>query len=256
MKTLRFLIPLLLAATPLALAQNDEESATGISVDKMLPNQRAFLNLPQEQREEFIKLYRETSRLISQQRILEALDSAIQATKVFEDSPEIHNMIGSCYVEIRSFDKALESFKTALELTANRDSILFNIGEVYFVTKQWEKSIATFEELLKLLPENKEFSLGRLAEFKILLCKLKLGETEEATVLANKYDFLDDSPFHYFAMAALSYENGDMVEAERSIGRAGRIFRNPAILSSWHDTMVEYGYIKSFYGGDHESVTP
>ena len=31
---------------------------------------------------------------------------------------------------------------------------------------------------------------------------------------------------------------------------ANRIFQDPNILAPWQDTLVEYGYIKSFYGGD------
>jgi hypothetical protein len=34
------------------------------------------------------------------------------------------------------------------------------------------------------------------------------------------------------------------------MARGGRIFQNPAILSPWQDTLMEFGYIKGFFGGD------
>ena len=34
------------------------------------------------------------------------------------------------------------------------------------------------------------------------------------------------------------------------LARAGRIFQSPEVLAPWQDTLVEYGYIKSFYGND------
>ncbi len=102
--------------------------------------------------------------------------------------------------------------------------------------------------LKQIPPEN--IALGRLVEFKILLCKKKLGKKEEVTILAEKYDFLDDSPFYYYAKAALAYDAKDLVKAEEWLAMAGRIFQDPNVLAPWQDTLIEYGYIKSFYGSD------
>jgi len=223
------------------------------SVNEMLPNQRAFLNLSQEQRDEFVKQFQEANRLFSQKRIFEALDAAEATRKVFPESPEVYNLLGSCYVEMRAFDKALASFQKAATLTTRTNNILFNIGEVYFVTKQWQKSMETFEQVLQTLPPN-DIHMGRLAEFKILLCKIKLNKLDDAKILAEKYDFLDDSPYHYFAKAAIDYQAGRLNDAEQWLGRATRIFRSQERLSPWHDTLVEFGYIKSFYG--EEEVAP
>jgi len=84
----------------------------------------------------------------------------------------------------------------------------------------------------------------------MLLCKKRLGKEEEVAALAQKYDFLDDSPFYYYAQAALAYEEGDLVKAEEWLAMSARIFRDPNILAPWQDTLVEFGYIKSFYGDD------
>ena len=93
-------------------------------------------------------------------------------------------------------------------------------------------------------------SLSRLVEFKILLCKMKMGEDDEVVILAEKYDYQDDSPYYYYVQAALAYEDEKLLEAEEWLARANRIFRNPNIIAPWQDTLVEYGYIKSFYGDD------
>lgn len=253
MKALCLLSPLWILTSLPMWAQNGgsdlKKTANIQSVDEMLPNQRAFLNLSQEKRDEFVKQFREGNRLFSQKRIFEALDTAETARKIFPESPEVYNLMGSCYVEMRSFDKALASFQKAATLTIRTHNIMFNIGEVYFVTKQWQKSMETFQQLLQSLPAN-DIHMGRLAEFKILLCKIKLDKIDEAKILAEKYDFLDDSPYHYFAKAAIDYQAGRLAEAEQWLGRATRIFRSQERLSPWHDTLVEFGYIKSFYGED------
>jgi len=247
---LRF--PLVLAAllTGMAFAQNEEQPPPK-TVDNLLPNQLAFSNLPEKQRKEFFEHFNEANRLFSQKRIFETLEVCAKAHKLFPESPEIHNMRGSCYVELRAFDKALAEFVKADELSSNNLSIQFNIGEVYFVTREWQKALDIFEDLLKKIPA-KDVTLSRLAEFKILLCKIKLDDINGAKILAEKYDYLDDSPYYYFAQAALSYQQDDLREAEQWLGRAARIFQDRSLLAPWHDTLVEFGYIKSFYGGDED----
>jgi len=250
MKSITFLS--LFVLLPPLVAQNEAASKDGKSESEkpaLLPNQQAFLNLPEESRKEFIKHFQEANRLFQQKRIFETLDEIEKAAAIFKDSPEIHNLRGSCYVEMRGFDKALAEFREATELSKDNPSIDFNIGEVYFVTKQWQKAVEIFEKVMKSLPPE-NISLGRLVEFKILLCKKKLGKDDEVTVLSEKYDFLDDSPFYYYAKAALAYEDNDLVEAEQWLARASRIFRDPNVLAPWQDTLVEFGYIKSFYGDD------
>ncbi len=249
-----FLLSLLLLATPV-LAQDKPAPATSDSeapaeaAPALKPNQKAFLNLPEETRKEFIKHVGEASRLFQQKRIFETLEELDKAEKIFADSPEIMNLRGSCFVEIRAFDKALVEFKKAAELSKDNSSIGFNIAEVYFVTKEWQKSADLFEEVLKQIPATNT-ALSRLVEFKILLCKKKLGKREEAIALAEKYDFLDDSPYYYYAKAALAYDDNDLIKAEEWLAIASRIFQDPKTIAPWQDTLVEFGYIKSFYGDE------
>ncbi len=213
------------------------------------PAQQAFLNLPEEDRVKFAELVNEAARLFQEKRIFETFEKVHEASRIFDGSPELMNLHASCFVEIRNFERAMEIYKQAEELAPDNPSIKFNIAEVYFVTGKWQESHDRFTALQASIPAE-NMALGRLVEFKIMLCKIRLDKMEEAYALANKYDFLDDSPFHYYAQAALAFEAGDEIKAEEWIGRATRIFRNPQILAPWQDTLVEFGYIKSFYGGD------
>jgi tetratricopeptide (TPR) repeat protein len=248
MKSIPFLL-LFVFLTPL-VAQNEAAPASDKpkpASQALQPNQQAFLNLPEESRKEFVKHANEASRLFQQKRIFETMEEVDKASAIFKDSPEIHNLRGSCYVEMRAFDKALAEFHKAADLSKDNPNIEFNIGELNFVTKQWQKAHDVFQRVMKLLPPEST-ALGRLTEFKILLCLKKLGKDNDAVILAEKYDFLDDSPFYYYAQATLAYDKKDLVKAEEWLARANRIFRDPNILAPWQDTLVEYGYIKSFYG--------
>lgn len=249
MKPFVFLF-LLLSASPLFSQDNDSNAS---DVETLLPSQQAFLNLPEEERKEFAKNFGEAARYFQQKRVFECLESLHEAEKIFADSAELLNLRGSCYVEMRAFDKATEAFNEALEINPKNTSIRFNVAEVLFVTKQWKESLEIFTKILAEIPETNT-SLSRLVEFKMLLCMKKLGMDDDVVILAEKYDYQDDSPYYYYAKAALSYDEGDLIKAEEWLARANRIFRDPNIIAPWQDTLVEYGYIKSFYGEDDSTV--
>jgi Tfp pilus assembly protein PilF len=216
---------------------------------ELMSNQKEFLNLAEERRKDFIKNINEANRLFQQKRIFETLDQLQKAEAIFKDSSEIYNLRASCFVEMRAFDKALVDFNNALSLSKDNPSIQFNIGEVYFVTHEWQKAVDFFEKVIKDISQD-NIALSRLIEFKIMLCKNKLGKKDEVMILSEKYDFLDDSPYYYYAKAALEYEVNNLVKAEEWLAIASRIFQDPNVLAPWQDTLVEYGYIKSFYGGE------
>ena len=244
MKQLPFLLLILLS--PL---QAQEASSPDENVKQLLPSQKEFLNLSEEERKEFTKNFGEAAQFFQQKRIFECLNALDEAEKIFPNSAELLNLRGSCYVEIRAFEKASAAFEKAIAINPKNSSIRFNIAEVLFVTKQWKKSHDIFLEISKDIPKS-NMSLSRLVEFKVLLCKKKMGEDDEVVILAEKYDYQDDSPYYYYAQAALAYEDDKLLEAEEWLARANRIFRNPNIIAPWQDTLVEYGYIKSFYGDD------
>lgn len=252
----RFLLAYLLLLIPLhgqaVSAPYADESETPLQAE-LLPNQKEFLNLPEEKRTEFAKHFENANRFFQQKRIFECLDAISEAEAIFSQSAELMNMRGSCYVEMRAFDKATTAFNEALKITPKNTSIQFNVGEVLFVTKQWQQAHDIFQEIMRDIPENNT-ALSRLVEFKIMLCKVKLGQKYEATILAEKYDYQDDSPYHYYAQAAQAYERDDLLEAEVWMGRANRIFQDPNVIAPWQDTLVEFGYIKSFYGDDSPSA--
>ncbi len=169
---MKYFILLLLVFTATLHAQNPKPAEK--KVNDFAPNQREFFNLPEEKRKEFIKHYDDAIRFFADKRVFETLDALDEAEKVFSKSMELHNMRGSCYIEMRIFDKANISFNKALEISPNNLNLKFNIAECFFVSKKWQDSHDKFQELVKILPPNSG-DIFRLAEFKLLLCKKKLG---------------------------------------------------------------------------------
>jgi tetratricopeptide (TPR) repeat protein len=248
----------LLALLPLSLLRADDPVAKDKAPDRAkLPFEQEFSNLPAEKREEFSRLATEAKRLYDQKRIFETVDKIKAAQKVFPNHPEITTLEGACYVEFRAFDKARVCFDRANELAPGQASIVFNIAELEYVTKDWKHAEATLTKVLDMVKDQKnQTQLSRLVEFKILLCKLKLGKIEEAKKMADNHDFMDDSPYSYYAAAAIAYQEGREIDAEAELARGGRVFKDGGMISPWQDTLVEFGYIKGFFGGEEAETTP
>ena len=234
-------------ATPLLVHAQDAEKQP----DPIVKINQDFSNLSKETREAYAQKIVKVQNLFNQKRIFDALEKIDELDKIFPNHPAALNIKGACYVEIRAFDKANAIFSEVLRISPNNTNVLFNLAEVDFVTKNWQSAEARFSKIIPLLPAQNK-AMIRLCEFKLLLCKLKLNKKDEAEALKNKHDEWDDSPFFYFSRAAIAYDADNKIEAEKLLRNARYVWRNNAALAAWQDTLIEFGYIRSFYGGDTE----
>jgi tetratricopeptide (TPR) repeat protein len=245
------------AQTELEIPENEKE----LSKASIL-NTR-FSNLPLEERQKYLTLRADAHRYFSNKRIFETLIAIHEMRHIFDGDPIAYNLLGAIYVEFRDFEKAREIFSKAVDMAGEDPKILFNLAELEFCDNQWISSINHFKSLLKKLESQNDTDFARLIEFKILLCKLALSLPEnkettseakkeylaQAKELAHKYTYLLDSPFYYYANAALAFYEDDKSKASRWIITAKRVFsNNPGLVTSWDDTMVEFGYIEAHYG--------
>ena len=222
----------------------------------------AFSNLPEKTRFDFMKKRNEANILFQNKRIIEALEQTRQLQEIFPSDPVALNLRGACYVEIRNFDKAREMFHASMNITGPTINVVFNLGEVEFVSSNWSESLAKFEQALELAPE-RAIGMRRLIEFKLLLSHIGLSKdskldeatrkkhTDAALSISEKYDYRDDSPFAYYAKAAILYSQGDDTAGLKERLKALRIYSSsPQAISSWEDTLTEFGYVKSYYGNE------
>lgn len=206
-------------------------------------------NLTAEMREDYYMKLFKAQTFFNQKRIFETLAQIDEIHKIYDKDPSSLNIKGACYVEFRNFDKARDCFNKALEAHPENPNVLFNLAEIAFVTHQWQEA---HDELSKLLKEQANPTMNELIRFKILLCKIKLGALEEAQNLTDGTSFLDDSPLYYYANAAMEYSKDKPTKAEKWLSRGSTVFTDQRQVAPWQDTLIEFGYIKSFYGGDLE----
>ena len=211
-----------------------------------------FMALPEETRVEFNKNIRLAQQIYQQKRIFDALQAIDALDKVYKDHPVCLNLRAGCYVELRAFKKAYAIFEKLHALSPKSPNISFNLAELEFVMKNWEAAHQRFSDLLTILPASNK-SLTHLSEFKLLLCKLKTNRVDEARAMTNKYGEWDDTPYYYYANAAILFHDGKDEEAKKILRDALFIWRDKAQLSAWQDTMIEVGYVRSLYGDDQSA---
>ncbi|MDB4370178.1 hypothetical protein N9Z23_02690 [Akkermansiaceae bacterium] len=253
---MRKFITSLLATTLLVTAQDEPTPEADAPREEKKPQYVIDLEgLSEEEAAAYANAFRRANYLFQQKRIFECLEAVAELEAIYAKNPSSLTLKGACYVEFRAFDKARMCFAKALNASPENFNVRFNIAEIEFVTKNYEKSLMILEQLLEKAGDNKSTStMTPLIKFKILLCKIKTGDLSGAEAIVAETDFLDDSPLFYYGKAALEYAADNGAGAETWLARAGRIFRtgDGALLSPWQDTLIEFGYIKSFYGGDLE----
>ena len=231
---------------------NEGAQKSQMATDKEL--WQKFSNLSQQKRQDFQLKYNNSQNIFNQKRIFDTIESLDELDSIFNDHPATLNLRGACYVELRAFNKAKDIFNRLIQVSPDNTNLLFNIAEIEFVTKNWQVSHDLFSDIILKVPASK--SLLRLCEFKVLLCKLKLGQEKEAKAIMNQYDRWDDSPFYHYSRCAILYHEGKVIEASKTLRDVRIIWANSNILAPWQDTLVEFGYIRSFYGGDIEDEIP
>lgn len=225
----------------------------------------AFSNLPEETRIAFVKQKNDAGILFQNKRVFEALEATRELIAIFPDDPQVINLRGACYVELRDFPKAMEQFKLSKDITGPSINVLFNMGEVAFVSRDWKESLVIFNQALKLAPAN-ALQMKRLVEFKIMLSHIGTSEdsklsaevrkshAEKVKTMAALYDYRDDSPYYYYANSALQYSLDDKEKGLKFLNKGRRVYSGSTqTIASWEDTMTEFGYIKSYYGNEKTS---
>lgn len=186
--------------------------------------------------------------LQAERRYAEALLKLAETERAFPNEPEVHNLRGSILLApggVRDLPAAAAAFDRALALQTTREGRLgprFNLAEVAFVGHQWPEARRRLEELLKDYPDLPQ-PLRHLVIFKSLICLLKGGDVPAAEALAKQhFTFMDDSPAHYFANAAMAFQKSQEAEARDWLKRGKSIFGEKGV-EPYLDVLMEARWV-------------
>ena len=201
----------------------------------------ALEGLTQEERQELKKILDDASRFIGGIRLQEGLSKLIEAEQIAPGLFQIYNLRGAAYTKMKDFDTAREQFEKAI---ASRPGIFhpqFNLAEIEFVTDDYAGAEKSFKKLLAEFPDM-DLGTKRLLEFKIIICRLKLGDPDGAMAQLETFNYLDDTPIYHLGHAAVAYSKEDTEDAEAWMASANKIY-SAGQMEVFRDSLIEAGWI-------------
>ncbi len=197
----------------------------------------------EEQRQKLNSLLQDASTFLGGIRVQEAFEKIVEAEAMAPDFAPVYNLKGAAYTKVRDFEKAGIAFAKALELDPTAFMSRFNLTEIHFVSGNFAGAEKSFVEMLKMNPAMPEGTRA-LIEFKILICRLKLGNPAGAEEVLQKFDRLDDHPGFYFGHAAIEFHNENEDKAKAWIAAAGKCYP-PSQIDVYTDSFIEVGWIEN-----------
>jgi len=198
--------------------------------------------LDEETRTKFIEAMREGSQFLAEKRVQEALDKLTDAEIILPDHPDVLNLKGSVFVNIRAFDRAAEYFDRVKELYPGMWQTDFNRVEMDFVRDDWSTAVKKFEKILTEHGEKMDANTLRLIDFKIAICHLKLEQPAKAKNVIEKYGYYDATPIFYYGNAAMAFQEGNDAGAAEWIRNAKEIYP-PQQNAIFEDSLFEAGWL-------------
>jgi Flp pilus assembly protein TadD/lysophospholipase L1-like esterase len=79
----------------------------------------------------------------------EAREALLRAAEKMDDSPEIHKMLGSFYLDDQRYNEAIQEYSRALSLSGNDPQMEFDLAVVFYKSGLTGKAVDVYERLLK-----------------------------------------------------------------------------------------------------------
>lgn len=225
-----------------------------------------FSNLSQESKLRYQQAYARGNQLLGAGNHTAAYSEYLTAETIFAGDYELEAKLGSVHVQMRLFDKAEQYLRSALSKSPLTIPLRYDLGEVLFVSKQFEGAIEQFKLARKILsvraPNDTRFV--NLVDFKLQLCYLGMrdskpeGSEEYKTFnqlfkeLNTKCSVRTFSHLYYYSNALSALERGDKLDGKKWQNQATQVFPKKVMHNYYVDALIEAGYMRSFYGGKRE----
>ena len=138
------------------ITQNDYTKAKNVVAHglSVMPNNKDLLELKDAiDKTNANNLYAKGAELYNNKQYKEALNYYL---KIEYMTPEILNLIGNCYYELREGDNAIKYYNMALEKNPNDENAMLMIANLYISSKREELAREYLNKILKINPNNTE----------------------------------------------------------------------------------------------------
>ena len=129
----------------------------------------------------------EATKNAQYEQAIEFFNSALNEENKDETKATIFYNIGFCYGIIKNFNKEIEYYNKALEISPDFQPALYDLGEYYYDNNDLNNALKMYEKLVAVNPENEN------AYYMLALVQNDLGNKEESIKNMQKAADLDSS---------------------------------------------------------------
>lgn len=121
------------------------------------------------------ELYFKRGELLYQRdRYTEAEEDLVKAIEIKDDLPQYYHLLADIQLDGAQSKEAIKTLKKAVEKFPSRIPTLLKFSEYYFILKQYDSSLSTINEIVKLDPQNAD------AYFMLGMNFREMGDTDKA----------------------------------------------------------------------------
>src|SRR5213083_2088053 len=167
-----------------------------------------------------------------------------EADQAEPNQPATLNLRGEILMGQKEFDQAEATLRKAAKLDPKLREAQYNLAQIPFKKKDYEKARERFEALFKQTPGGDKNQASELIKFKIFMTLLLEGKESRAQAMMEQFQFTGDTPALYYAQAAWEFKHNNSEKAADWTASAKKIY-TPALNSVFADAFYDVGWMQS-----------
>ncbi len=160
------------------------------------------------------------------------------------NQPAHLNLRGEILMEQKQFDEAEALFRKALKADPKFREAQFNLAQVPFKKKDYDKARDRLEALFAATPGGDKNQAAQLIKFKIFMTLLLEGKDSRAQKMMDQFQFTGDTPALYYAQAAWEFKHDNAEKANDWIESARKIY-SLALNLVFADSFYDVGWLQN-----------
>jgi len=166
-----------------------------------------------------------------------------EADQAEPNQPATLNLRGEILMGQKEFDQAEATLRKAAKLDPKLREAQYNLAQIPFKKKEYEKARERFEALFKQTPGGDKNQASELIKFKIFMTLLLEGKESRAQAMMEQFQFTGDTPALYYAQAAWEYKHDSSGKAADWTASAQKIY-SPALNNVFADAFYDVGWMQ------------
>ncbi len=167
------------------------------------------------------------------------LEEAISLSK---NPAEVFNLQGSIAFYRADYGKAEELFKRALVAQPGNWPAKFNLAEIAFVKKDYDRAREQYEGMLPETDSARQPVEREMLEFKVFLALFASGKTEMAERTAGRLPLAGQTPARYYAQIALEVSRRSYAKAAEVL-KSADTFYSPSLNFLFSQPLEKLGLL-------------